>query len=450
MALVDPNIAMSYRGIELPNQLAQYGQMQQIQNAQNQNRLADLQYNAAQMALQKQQAVQAYRSQNDPKSSNYYAGLRELDPMLALEEEGKQADVAKTQAEVAAKQFETQNKKLDFTLQAIGSSPTPERAISYIKKGLQDGIFSMEEASGNLAKLQNITPEDFAKYRMGQLQRTLAAKDQLEALAPQIDLQDVGGSLIALQGNRYQPGYKQPVPGFAPIPKTATIGERTAQGNLSLAQQKFQFEQANPGITVQTTEDGSLVGVNNRTGQAMPITMGGGAPAAPTGGPGMPAAPAAGTPLRGKSTTAATTEGERKAATLLQRLQFSQGQLTQALVDDPNAAKPGVFTSALDMLSTPLANKLTSEARQRVESAQLDMLDAALTLGTGAAYTKEQLEGYRKSYFPAIGDGPAQIKDKKARLENVISAAKIAAGKGAALVPNFSNAAGNDPLGLRK
>jgi hypothetical protein len=97
-----------------------------------------------------------------------------------------------------------------------------------------------------------------------------------------------------------------------------------------------------------------------------------------------------------------------------------------------------------------LANTFTSETRQRVESAQLDMLDAALTLGTGAAYTKEQLEGYRKSYFPAIGDGPAQIKDKKARLENVISAAKIAAGKGAALVPNFSNPAGNDPLGLRK
>jgi len=43
MALVDPNIAMSYRGIELPNQLAQYGQVQQIQAAQNQNRLADAQ-----------------------------------------------------------------------------------------------------------------------------------------------------------------------------------------------------------------------------------------------------------------------------------------------------------------------------------------------------------------------------------------------------------------------
>jgi hypothetical protein len=131
----------------------------------------------------------------------------------------------------------------------------------------------------------------------------------------------------------------------------------------------------------------------------------------------------------------AATEGERKAATLLQRLQFSESQLTQALLNDPNAAKPGVFSSAVAKLSTPLANSLTPEARQRVQSAQLDILDAALTLGTGAAYTREQLEGYREAYFPQLFDKPNQIKDKQARLENVINAAKIAAGRAAQLIP---------------
>jgi hypothetical protein len=149
----------------------------------------------------------------------------------------------------------------------------------------------------------------------------------------------------------------------------------------------------------------------------------------------------------------ASTESERKAATLLQRLQFSEDQLTKALVNDPNAAKPGLFTSALNVLSTPLANTLTPEARQRVESAQLDILDSALTLGTGAAYTKEQLEGYRRSYFPQIGDKPEQVKDKKARLENIISAAKIAAGRSATLVPSVSDVSGSkntvtDPTGM--
>lgn len=47
---IDSNIAMGYRGVELQNPLAQYGQLAQIQNAQNQNALAQFQLGAAQRA----------------------------------------------------------------------------------------------------------------------------------------------------------------------------------------------------------------------------------------------------------------------------------------------------------------------------------------------------------------------------------------------------------------
>jgi len=120
---------------------------------------------------------------------------------------------------------------------------------------------------------------------------------------------------------------------------------------------------------------------------------------------------------------------------LLQRLQFSQNQLSQALTDDPKAAGPQAFALAVGKLSTTAGNLLNSQERQRVEAAQLDILDSALTLGTGAAYTREQLEGYRQAYFPAYGDEPKTILDKQARLQNVIDAAKIAAGKSNKLVP---------------
>jgi hypothetical protein len=146
-----------------------------------------------------------------------------------------------------------------------------------------------------------------------------------------------------------------------------------------------------------------------------------------------PASNQVGTPLIGKGS--GLTEGERKAASLLQRLRGSQNQLIQALLDDPKAAGPQAFATAVGKLSTTGANLLNTEARQRVEAAQLDMLDAALTLGTGAAYTREQLEGYRQAYFPAYGDEPGTVADKQARLKNVISAANIAAGKAAKLVP---------------
>lgn len=477
MALVDPNIAMSYRGIEVPNQLAQYGQIAQIQNSQNQNRLADLQYRAAEIALNKQRALQDYRAQNDPSSAGYYPGLRQIDPVLALEEEGKQAEIAKTRAEIDAKKFETENKRLDFTLQAIGSSPTPERAIAYINKGLRDGVFSMQEASGELAKLQNITPEDFAKYRMGQLQRTLAAKDQLEVMAPQIDLQDVGGQLIGLQGNRYQPGYRQPVPGFAPIPKTATIGERTAQGNLSLAQQKFQFERDNPGITVQTLEDGSLVGVNNRTGQAMPITMGGGAPAAPTGGLGMPAAPmpaapaavttpAAGTPLRGKGT--AMTDTQHNAAMFGGAMAQAQNTIQQIERSGTNksvAVVPGLLTGLVNMApfgaGEGFANAIEATFRadptrlvgpdveqQRLAQAQLAFATAYLRKTSGAAFGPSEVANTIKEFFPLRGEPDEVVKQKAASRARVVRG--MALGTTAEGRKHIEEAAGsNDPLGIR-
>jgi len=140
---------------------------------------------------------------------------------------------------------------------------------------------------------------------------------------------------------------------------------------------------------------------------------------------------------------ASITEGERKAATLLQRLQFSEQQVKDVLKKYPEATKPEYLPTFVEGFSETGANLLKSEPRQQIETAQMDLLDAALTLGTGASYTKEQLKGYRESYFPKIGDSPNTIKDKEARLNNIIEAAKIAAGRGAKLVPEVKS--GNNP-----
>lgn len=127
-------------------------------------------------------------------------------------------------------------------------------------------------------------------------------------------------------------------------------------------------------------------------------------------------------------------EGERKAATLLRRMEGSQSQLQAALKADPKSATPSILAAlvgATPFIGDAQRNIVNSSERQRVEAAQLDILDAALTLGTGAAYTKEQLEGYRRSYFPQIGDSADTVKDKGARLENVIESAYTAAGRAA-------------------
>ena len=147
---------------------------------------------------------------------------------------------------------------------------------------------------------------------------------------------------------------------------------------------------------------------------------------------------------RPSTTITMPNEGERKAATLANRLNFSVDQINQAIGIDPNAAMPNTSIEIARFLSRSefIPNKLTSAQRQIVEAAQMDILDAALTLGTGAAYTQAQLEGYRKSYFPQIGDKPENVASKRARLQNILESAKIASGR--ATVPTQIPSSGAD------
>lgn len=124
------------------------------------------------------------------------------------------------------------------------------------------------------------------------------------------------------------------------------------------------------------------------------------------------------------------TESERTAAFLATRLATAANQI--GAVDNLSAASPSMGVEAVrSVFGDTAANYLTGEDRQRIEAAQIDFIDSALTLGTGAAYTAEQLAGYRKSFFPVLGDSEATIRDKRARLEGLMQAARVKAGNAA-------------------
>jgi hypothetical protein len=127
------------------------------------------------------------------------------------------------------------------------------------------------------------------------------------------------------------------------------------------------------------------------------------------------------------------TEGEKKTATLAGRLEGALGDLGKI---STSAQTPEIIPSLLQKLSfvpgaEMAAGKVASSERLRAEAAQLDALDAALTLGTGAAYTSEQLRGYAKSYFPQVGDTPDVIQDKNNRFARIVTLAREQAGTAA-------------------
>ena len=125
----------------------------------------------------------------------------------------------------------------------------------------------------------------------------------------------------------------------------------------------------------------------------------------------------------------APTEDERKAAGYAVRMESALNLVKKVGEEDPAALSPGGKEVLYSSLGNTAGTLARSDNRQRVYNAQLDALDAALTLATGAAYTREQLQNLHQSYFPVYGEGPKSVADKEARLQDIIQTARMRAGR---------------------
>lgn len=141
--------------------------------------------------------------------------------------------------------------------------------------------------------------------------------------------------------------------------------------------------------------------------------------------PGGPADPNAPKPGDSKPT-----ESQQKTLTLLTRIAGGQSDIEKTLAVDPTAQQAGLLeTLTRDVLGDGvITRKLAGPERRIVVDAQADILDGLLTLGTGAAYSREQLLGQTTSYFPQYGDTEGEIAIKNDRLKRLIESARISTG----------------------
>lgn len=141
--------------------------------------------------------------------------------------------------------------------------------------------------------------------------------------------------------------------------------------------------------------------------------------------PGGPADPNAPKPADSKPT-----EAQQKTLTLLTRIAGGASDIQKTLALDPEAQQAGLLeTLSRNVLGEGVVTRgIAGPERRMVTDAQADILDALLTLGTGAAYSREQLIGQTVSYFPQYGDTQAEITAKNDRLKRLTEAARIQAG----------------------
>lgn len=153
---IDPSISLRVQGIEAPNPLTAYGQVAQIQNAQNQNALAQYQLGAAKRTDEQQNVLNELTAQNyDPNTGQINmrgltSGLAArghgslIPAQLAKEQEmqTKAATLQKTQADIVA----AQKKHLDSVAINLSFNPSNENIIAH-NQDIQKGNFAPEVKS---------------------------------------------------------------------------------------------------------------------------------------------------------------------------------------------------------------------------------------------------------------------------------------------------------------
>lgn len=128
MAL-DPNIAMGYRGIEVPNQLAQYGQVQQLQ--------------ANQMKMQEAQAASDERNalrQLNPANADYENQLFKVNPQLGIQYRKERSAAEASQAQAELHRSTSAVKKTELFRNLLGNVQTPAQAAQWVQAQYADPV----------------------------------------------------------------------------------------------------------------------------------------------------------------------------------------------------------------------------------------------------------------------------------------------------------------------
>jgi hypothetical protein len=149
---------MSYRGIELPNQLAQYAKMQQIQGAQQQNRLAEAQMQEYERKLANSNRLRTL----DPASPGYLNEVMRIDPNLASEISLRRQQQTTAERQAASAESETKSRGLS-TWQSLARdaalTPSDDVLQMLARQSVALGVADEATAQSRLQQFLAMPPE---------------------------------------------------------------------------------------------------------------------------------------------------------------------------------------------------------------------------------------------------------------------------------------------------
>lgn len=412
MALVDPNIAMGYRGIEVPNQLAQYAQIQQIQGGRQAQEMNALKMQEAQAAMQERNALR----QLNPSADDYEAQLFKVNPSLGIQYRKEAATTAAQKAAQATSEFELKAKQRKFgddLKRGLSANPSDENIIAFGQDAVLQGLYTPDQVNATVQQLLTLpVPE-----RVRILSQAGATPSELKPtinVGPTgiVQTPAFGGAATVVPGTSAAFGM---TPAQEAQNKIAQGNLAVSQGQLGLARQRLAQEAQ--GVTYQVNDQGDIVALPSRlSAGASPVAR--------------PVTGQDGAPIKGAPKSKDISVSEQQASYNIARVLNAADEIGNITKKDPKALAPGALEAAAKAIGAEgTANTMRSTNRQIVNGAQRDALDALLYLATGAAYNKEQLQGAFEAYIPSYTDDKGTRDAKQARMTNLIQDAKVRAGK---------------------
>lgn len=235
MALVNPNIAMSFRqpDIQAPNALAQYAQIQQIQGGRQAQELN---------ALKIQEAQNAFETRNNLRglsfdAPDYVSQVAKYDPKLASEIAKERATIAaqKAAADKSAFELTAQRSKFgDALLRNLSSNPSDENVVAWGQDAVIQNLYPKEFAERTVRQLLAMTPEQ---------RKSVAAQAGATTgeLAPSIQQVNREGQTDILRVSKFD-GAPTTVGTFADVPLPPAVQAQKLQRAVAAA----------PNISVNT------------------------------------------------------------------------------------------------------------------------------------------------------------------------------------------------------
>ena len=217
---VDPSIALGVRSIELQNPLNALAQYSQIQNAQNQNVMAQLQMREAEAAAQEKNMLRRL----DPTAADYESQLFKVSPQLGInfrkEQAATEASKAATASSLAAA-AKSKQELLGQALRDISQRPSDANITAHTEDIQASPLFSAEEKAKALVTQQTLLAMPFE-----QRQAYLASQGAKPSdLKPTTQTVNRGGATEVIQVPAFG-GAPSTVGSYADVPVPAAVEEQ--------------------------------------------------------------------------------------------------------------------------------------------------------------------------------------------------------------------------------